>query len=723
MQAPSEALFLAQIVLLLLVGRLIGEVMRRIGQPAVIGQLMAGILLGPSVFGAIWPEAQRTVFTANPQQQSMIDAVSQLGILMLLLLTGMETDLRLVKKARRAAISTSAAGIILPFACGFALGELLPAALLPRPDQRIITSLFLGTALSIASVKIVATVVREMNFMRRDVGITLIASAIIDDTVGWIIVAIISGLAVHGEVDALTLSQSVLGTAIFLAVSFTLGRRLVFSIIRWTNDSFVSEMPVVTAILVIMGTMALTTDLIGINPVLGAFVAGILVGESPILTRHIDEQLRGLVTALFMPIFFSLAGLHADLTILRDPTLFLLTIGLILIASLGKFAGAFLGGALGGLSARESLALGCGMNARGSTEVIVASIGLSMGVLSQDLFTMIVAMAVVTTMAMPPTLRWAFSRLPLRYGERVRLEREAFEATGFVTNIERLLVAADDSANGKLAHHLADMLARSRGIPMTVLHLGRREPVQVNETTPARRAQAGASGMNKTGEIGGAQVREARARWLDVALHVESLTPEAAVTKEARKGYDLLVIGAERTMAAHGGFHDEIARIAAGFEGPLAVVVARGAHPQKPLGHRLNILVPVRGNKVSRRGAEVALALARAGTSAVTALYVMGTVGLGAAQRRLKRATMSRRHEETILKDIVELADRYDTPIRTALRVDIAPEEAILRQARLGRYDLIVMGVGRPAGETLYFGKIAAAVLEKSHHSMLFVSS
>ena len=133
----------------------------------------------------------------------------------------------------------------------------------------------------------------------------------------------------------------------------------------------------------------------------------------PILTRHIDEQLRGLVVALFMPIFFSLAGLHADLTHLRDPTLFFLTIGLILIASLGKFAGAYVGGALGGLSARESLALGCGMNARGSTEVIIASIGLSMGALSQNLFTMIVAMPVVTTMAMPPTLRWAFSRLAL----------------------------------------------------------------------------------------------------------------------------------------------------------------------------------------------------------------------------------------------------------------------------------------------------------------------
>jgi nucleotide-binding universal stress UspA family protein len=410
------------------------------------------------------------------------------------------------------------------------------------------------------------------------------------------------------------------------------------------------------------------------------------------------------------------------LTHLGDSTLFFLTIGLILIASLGKFAGAFFGGALGGLSARESLALGCGMNARGSTEVIVASIGLSMGALSQDLFTMIVAMAVVTTMAMPPSLRWALSRLPLRSDERVRIEREAFEATGFVTNIERLLVAVDDSANGKLASHLADILARSRGIPMTVLHLGRRESVQGVETTPARRVEAAVGGLNETGETGERKVREARARRLDVALHVESLAPEAVVTKEARKGYDLLVIGV-KTTAAHGGFHERIARMAAGFEGPLAVAVARGSHLQKPPERRLNILVPVRGNKVSRRGAEVALALARAGTSAVTALYVMGTVGLGAAQRRLKRPTMSRRHEETILKDIVELADRYDTPIRTALRVDIAPEDATLRQARLGRYDLVVMGVGRPAGETLYFGKIAAAVLENSQHSILFVSS
>ena len=482
-----------QIILLLSVGRLMGEGMQRLGQPAVMGQLLAGLLLGPSVLGALWPEAQHAIFPANGEQKSMIGAVSQLGILMLLLLTGMETDLSLVRKTGRAAFSVSATGIAIPFACGFALGEMLPEAMLPRPELRLITSLFLGTALSISSVKIVAMVVREMRFMRRNLGQVIVASAIIDDTIGWTIIAIIFGLALHGGVDLATVAQSVLGTALFLVVSFTLGRRLVFTLIRWTNDTFVSDMPVITTILVVMGLMALITNLIGVHTVLGAFVAGILTGQSPILTRHIDEQLRGLIIALFMPVFFGLAGLGADLTILKDPSLLLLTVGLVLIASLGKFGGAFLGGWVGGLTRPEALALGCAMNARGSTEVIVATIGLSMGALSQNLYTMIVAMAVVTTMVMPPTLRWALGRLPLREEERARIEREAFEAGGFVTNLERLLVAVDGSPKSGFAARLAGLLAASRGMPVTVLGLGMRG----TSRTPRPPGQNGADGPQR----------------------------------------------------------------------------------------------------------------------------------------------------------------------------------------------------------------------------------
>ena len=142
----------------------------------------------------------------------MIDAISQFGILLLLLLTGMETDLKLVRQTGRASVFASLMGIVIPFACGVALGEMLPDSMLPDPGKRLITSLFLGTALSIASVKIVAMVVREMNFMRRTVGQVILASAIIDDSVGWIIVSIIFSLALHGAVDAWSLAQSVIGT-------------------------------------------------------------------------------------------------------------------------------------------------------------------------------------------------------------------------------------------------------------------------------------------------------------------------------------------------------------------------------------------------------------------------------------------------------------------------------------------------------------------------------
>jgi Kef-type K+ transport system membrane component KefB len=470
-KGASEVIFIAQILALMIVGRLLGEAMLRLGQPAVMGQLIAGLLLGPSLFGMLLPDVQHGLFPSNPEQKAMIDAISQFGILLLLLLTGMETDLKLVRQTGRAAVFASLLGILLPFICGVALGELMPESLLPDPGKRLITALFLGTALSIASVKIVAMVVREMNFMRRVVGQVILASAIIDDSVGWIIVSIIFSLALHGAIDAWSLAQSVAGTFAFMVVSLTIGRRIVFFIIRWVNDTFVSEFAVITAILAIMCGMASITHLIGVHTVLGAFVAGILIGESPILTRHIDEQLRGLITAFFAPVFFGIAGLSADLTILGDPKMALLTAGLILIASIGKFSGAFVGGALGGLTRSEGLALGCGMNARGSTEVIIATIGLSMGALNQNLFTMIVAMAVITTMAMPPTLRWALARIPLRKEEKQRLEREEREEKGFVSNLERLLIAVDDSSNGKFASRVAGVLAGTHGMPTTVLHI------------------------------------------------------------------------------------------------------------------------------------------------------------------------------------------------------------------------------------------------------------
>ena len=750
---PSEALFLSQIVVLMLSGRLLGEAMLRIGQPAVMGQLLAGVILGPSLLGLVWPDLQHALFPSSPTQKSMLDAISQFGILLLLLLTGMETDLKLVRKVGAAAISVSLSGVAVPFACGVALGEFLPDSLLPRPDQRLLTSLFLGTALSISSIKIVAAIVRDMKFTRRNLGQVIVASAILEDSIGWIIIAITFGLAQAGTIDVLNVAKSVLGAAAFMAVSLTVGRRVVFWLIRWANDSFASEFAVITMILGIMGVMALTTHAIGVHTVLGAFVSGILIGESPILTRHIDQQLRGLIMAFFMPVFFGVAGLSADLTILTSTTLLLMTLGLIAVASIGKFAGAFIGGEIGGLSKAESLAIACGMNARGSTEVIVASIGLAMGALSQNLFTMIVAMAITTTMAMPPMLRWALARVPLGKAEKERLDREEIEARGFVPNLERLLLAVDHSPNGKFASRLAGLLAGQRGIPITVLPLAaetdkeprkdskkeakseskseskddsKKSAEKSNLRNGDKEAPAGADETTETVKAAAEDTRKAQPKEdepapVDVTVRIFDVAATEAVAEEAKKGYDLMFVGLENPRTRTGAFHKEIDRIAAAFPGPLAIVAAQGIHLKQPGQGPLNILVPVNGTEVSRRAAELAIAVAHALEARITALYVSGAKR--DARGRRGGGSRERAQEQAILKEIVLLAEQYDQAVATRVRADQSPDEAVLTEAKRDGHNLIVMGVSRRPGDSLFFGETAAGIFEKSPISVVLVSS
>jgi Kef-type K+ transport system membrane component KefB/nucleotide-binding universal stress UspA family protein len=719
---PSEVIFLAQLITLMLVGRLLGEAMSRIGQPSVMGMLLGGILLGPSVFGVLWPDLQHSIFPTAPEQKAMLDGVSQFGILLLLLLTGMETDLKLVRAVGKAALSISVTGVAVPFICGFILGQLLPESLLPHPDHRLLTSLFLGTALSISSIKIVAAIVREMGFTRRNLGQIIVASAICEDSIGWVIIAIIFGLAQAGTIDLVSVAKSVLGTAVFLIASFTIGRRIVHFLIRWTNDNFESDFPVITTILVIMGVMALTTQFIGVHTVLGAFVAGVLIGESPILSKHIDEQLRGLILAFFMPVFFGIAGLSADLTVLKQPALLLMTLGLIAIASFGKFAGAFIGGEIGGLTRREAFALACGMNARGSTEVIIATIGLSMGALSQDLFTMIVTMAVATTMAMPPMLRWALRRVPMRKAEKQRLEREEFEARGFVSNLERLLLAVDQSPNGKFASAFAAHLAGPRSIPVTVVSLSAKGKSRRNDKSDKSDGGNDPQATLKpaTDDPKAEQNGDEDTARIDVTIRTPETATGDAVAEEAKKGYDLLVVGLDKTRGKGGSFDAGVSRIASVFEGPLAIVAGNDDHLSEPQRSPSHILVPVTGNEVSRRAADLAMAIASACDCPVTALYVATS---GANHGHKRRSVRPRQQEQAIMKDIVEMAEHYNVTARTAVRSDLAPRDAILGEAEKGAHDLIVMGVSRRPGDKLFFGDTAAAVLENSPASIVFLAS
>jgi Kef-type K+ transport system membrane component KefB/nucleotide-binding universal stress UspA family protein len=724
----SDSVFLVQLIVLMLAGRLLGEAMRRIGQPSVMGQLLAGILLGPAVFGSIWPQAQQWVFPAAEGQRAMLDAISQLGILLLLLLTGMEVDLNLARKVGRSAVSVSVAGVAVPFACGVALGWHLPSSLLPDEGKRLVTALFLGTALSISSIKIVGTIVREMNFTRRELGQLIVSSAIIEDTIGWIIIAITLSLAQAGNVDVQSIARSLIGTAIFLIASLTVGRRIVFHLIRWANDSFESEYAVVTLILVIMGAMAVTTQAIGVHTVLGAFVAGVLIGDSPILTRHIDEQLRGLIMAFFMPVFFATAGLSTDVRVLGNPTLGLLALGLIAAASIGKFAGAFVGSAIGGLSTRAALALACAMNARGSTEIIVASIGLSMGALNEDLFTIVVTMAVVTTMAMPPMLRWSLSRVPISKAEQERLEREDIEAKGFVANLERLLLAVDHSANGRFASRLAGLLAGPRGLPVTILRQAEgkgvaRKPNRASASTEAERGRKDANekaeqSVKSAAERSKAQTaRDDAAPPVTVTVSELGAPAEEAIAKEAAKGYDLLFVGLESVRSSSRGFDPEVVRITSAFDGPLAIIAAHGIHLQRPDRGPLHILVPDNGTESSRHALELAINIARVSDATIAVLYVSNP----RTNWRRSQPSGDRARQRMILDEAVELADKYDRKIKVTARSGTA-SEAILSEVKRSGCNLILMGVSRRPGQKLLLGNTAAAIFESAPTSVVILA-
>jgi nucleotide-binding universal stress UspA family protein len=461
----------------------------------------------------------------------------------------------------------------------------------------------------------------------------------------------------------------------------------------------------------------LITHVIGVNTVLGEFVAGILIGESPILTREIEDQVRGLTVALFAPIFFGLSGLNSDLTILAKPALVLTTLGLIAIASFGKFGGAYLGGWAGGLARAERLALACGMNARGSTEIIVASIGLSAGLLSHDLFTMIVAMAVVTTMAMPPTLRWALHRLPLRDDEQERIERETFETKAFVPNLERLLVATDASANGALATRIAGLIAGPRGMPLTILDIGKGN---ADAAVEPKLALEHALSELSNGSAGAADDGEReQPREIDASITAHDASPRDAIAKEASKGFDLLIIGLDPSVAQTGGFSKKVTDAALAFEGPIAVVSARGDHERDPTKSALNILASTTGAEAGRRGIEVALALGRAASSPVTALYVTDA----ATKQARRRISTPGQDERAVLSDVRLMAKHHGVEVETKVRADVAAEDAIMRELRMGRHNLIVMGVSRRPGKKLSFGHVAQALLEGSSRSVMFIAT
>jgi Kef-type K+ transport system membrane component KefB len=460
--------FLVEFMLLFVSARALADVMKRLGQATVIGELLSGIILGPSLLGHFAPGLYRAVFPADPLADHLLEAIAWIGVIMLLLYTGLETDLGIVRRMRRAAVTVSSLGIVIPWLSGFALGWAVPVRYLAGPDDRLVFALFIAVAMSISAVPVIAKILIDLDLMRRELGLLILAAGILDDTMGWFMLSIIAGLAAHGAVDLESLASIMAAALAFVLFCYYAGVNLVVRFMRWIDDHSFAEHAGMSAMVGIAMACAIVTQAIGIHAVFGAFIAGLMLGRSARLRKTDRTELEATTIGVFAPVFFAYSGLKVDLFALQGVWMLALVLG---IAIAGKMIGCTAGSLIFGLKWRESLAVGVGMNARGGMGIIVALIGLSLGVLNLEMYAIIIMVAVVTSLMTPPLLSWLLAEVEPTPGEVERFEREKVRSRlAFSKEGAKLLVLSGGGPHAQLAAHLAAALGNHEDASITVFH-------------------------------------------------------------------------------------------------------------------------------------------------------------------------------------------------------------------------------------------------------------
>lgn len=418
---PSATLliFLGQLVLLLLVARSLGRLAERCRLPAVVGELATGLILGPSLLGWALPAVEHVLFPATAEQMNLLDAVGQLGLMLLVGVTGAQLDLTGFRRSRSVALRISLLGLLVPLGLGIAIGALLAGALSdPGRTPTPVVALFIGVAMCVTAIPVIGKTLSDMHLVHRNVGQLILTAGMVDDIVGWCMLSVVAAAATTG-LAAGSLTGILAALVAFLAFAYLVGRPLVRRLMTRADRSPAPTRTVATAVIVML-TGSVITQAIGLEAIFGAFVAGILIGRRGAANLIKLAPLRTLVTAVLAPIFLACAGLRMDITALFDARIWPVALAVVVVAILGKYLGAYVGARLGRMGHWEAVAIGSGMNARGVVEVIVALTGLRLGVLNTAAYTIVVLVAIVTSVMAPPMLRLAMGRVEQSEEERLR---------------------------------------------------------------------------------------------------------------------------------------------------------------------------------------------------------------------------------------------------------------------------------------------------------------
>jgi len=454
-------ILLAQIVTIIVVAKIFGWIFKKIGQPTVIGEMIAGIVLGPSLVGMYFPEFSHTLFPKDSLGNLQI--MSQFGLILFMFIIGMELDLKVLRNKAHDAVVISHASIIFPFALGMGLSYFIYTQFAPDNVQFLAFSLFMGIAMSITAFPVLARIVQERGLQKTRLGTVAITCAAADDITAWCILAVVIAIVKAGSfVSALY----VIGLAIAYVIVML---KIVRPFLKRVGDLHASReklsKPVVAIFFLTLILSAYVTEVIGIHALFGAFMAGVIMPENAKFRNIFIEKVEDVSLVLLLPIFFVFTGLRTEIGLLNDPHLWQITGLIILVAVVGKFLGSALAAKFVGQNWRDSLAIGALMNTRGLMELVVLNIGYDLKVLSKEVFAMMVIMALVTTFMTGPALD-LINFLFRKKGESI--PKEIDQSSKY-----KVLVSFGNPDNGRTLLKLANSFVRklNGNAAVTAMHL------------------------------------------------------------------------------------------------------------------------------------------------------------------------------------------------------------------------------------------------------------
>ena len=417
---PSFAHLLLAIAIVVTACKMAGWLLKRLGQPPVIGEITAGILLGPSVLGAVWPHGANTMF--SPAIMPQLNVLAQVGVVLFVFLTGLELNTKLLRSRGHLAVVVSHVSIAVPFVLGIGFAAVAYVEFAPRGVDFLAFALFIGVSMSVTALPVLVRILKDTGMFGSEVGVVALTCAVVDDVTAWCLLALVVALVTASSLIGVLLVVAL--AAAFTAILFLVLRPLLARLIGRTSTSTLRHLAPLAVVGVLLCAMA--TEQIGVHAMFGAFMFGLIFPRGNVVETWLHENTGGLTSVLMLPLFFAYSGLRTDIGLLvGDATLWLWCGAILLVAVVGKLGSAAVAARSVGESWNRSLQIGTLMNCRGLTELIVLNVGLDLGVLSPTMFTMLVIMALLSTAMTAPVVGWLVNR----NGRWVREEARAVAST------------------------------------------------------------------------------------------------------------------------------------------------------------------------------------------------------------------------------------------------------------------------------------------------------